>query len=116
VPTCSGPEIADLDARRGLWRRALIGGAAAATATSVSSGLVQACRRSARPLKAPGSVLQPPNPPKGFTSRFMIMPGLAGHFRVIALDQRGRGLTSKAPPGLPGRGTTPAPSPATWPR
>ena len=65
---------------------------------------MQACRRSARPLKAPGSVLQPPNPPKGFTSRFMIMPGLAGHFRVIALDQRGRGLTSKAPPGPTGQG------------
>lgn len=32
------------------------------------------------------------------------MPGLARHFRVIAPDQRGHGLTSKPPPGPSGHG------------
>jgi len=34
----------------------------------------------------------------------LIMPGLARHFRVIAPDQRGRGQTSKPPPGPSGQG------------
>ena len=34
----------------------------------------------------------------------LIMPGLARHFQVIAPDQRGRGLTSKPPPGETGSG------------
>ena len=34
----------------------------------------------------------------------LIMPGLARDFRVIAPDQRGRGLTSKPPPGGTGSG------------
>lgn len=34
----------------------------------------------------------------------LIMPGLARHFQVIAVDQRGRGLTSKPPPGASGHG------------
>jgi hypothetical protein len=46
----------------------------------------------------------------------LVMPGLARHFQVIAVDQRGRGLTSKPPPGTSGQGTTPAPWPTTWPR
>ena len=32
------------------------------------------------------------------------MPGLARHFQVIAVDQRGRGQTSKPPPGTSGHG------------
>ena len=46
----------------------------------------------------------------------MLMPALARDFSVIAVDQRGRGLTSKPPPGPSGQGTTPAPWPTTWPR
>jgi pimeloyl-ACP methyl ester carboxylesterase len=34
----------------------------------------------------------------------LIMPGLARDFRVIAVDQRGRGQTSKPPPGPSGQG------------
>ena len=34
----------------------------------------------------------------------LIMPTLARDFRVIAVDQRGRGLTSKPPPGPSGQG------------
>ena len=34
----------------------------------------------------------------------LIMPGLARDFQVIAPDQRGRGLTSKPPPGATGSG------------
>jgi pimeloyl-ACP methyl ester carboxylesterase len=34
----------------------------------------------------------------------LVMPRLAGHFSVIAPDQRGRGQTSKPPPGADGRG------------
>jgi pimeloyl-ACP methyl ester carboxylesterase len=116
-----------------------LGGAAAATA--------QASTEATR--KASGSVSQPPNPPKGFTSEFirangllqhvliggngpplllvhgwpqfwyawrLIMPGLARQFRVIAPDQRGRGQTANPRQGPAGRGTTPAPSPTTWPR
>jgi pimeloyl-ACP methyl ester carboxylesterase len=34
----------------------------------------------------------------------LVMPGLARHFQVIAPDQRGRGQTSKPPPGTSGQG------------
>jgi pimeloyl-ACP methyl ester carboxylesterase len=34
----------------------------------------------------------------------LVMPALGRHFRVIAPDQRGRGLTSKPPPGPGGQG------------
>jgi hypothetical protein len=46
----------------------------------------------------------------------LVMPALARDFSVIAVDQRGRGLTSKPPPGPSGQGTTRAPWPTTWPR
>jgi pimeloyl-ACP methyl ester carboxylesterase len=140
TPSSPIPEGPDSDARQGLSRRGLIGGAAAAaTAASLGSGLMQPASASARgsASEGPGSAWQPPNPPKGFTSRFinanglrqhvviggdgpplllvhgwpqfwyqfrLIMPGLARHFRVIAPDQRGRGLTSKPPPGGTGSG------------
>jgi pimeloyl-ACP methyl ester carboxylesterase len=39
------------------------------------------------------------------------MPALAQYFEVVAVDQRGIGLS-----GTPGAGTTPAPSSATWSR
>src|SRR6476646_3914866 len=34
----------------------------------------------------------------------MVMPALARDFSVVAVDQRGRGLTSKPPPGPSGQG------------
>jgi pimeloyl-ACP methyl ester carboxylesterase len=104
-----------------------LGGATAAAAQTASA----ATRR------ASGFISPPPNPPKGFTSRFinagglrqhvviggdgpplllvhgwpqfwyawrLVMPGLARQFRVIAPDQRGRGQTSKPPPGTSGDG------------
>jgi pimeloyl-ACP methyl ester carboxylesterase len=41
----------------------------------------------------------------------LVMPALARDYEVIAVDQRGIGLTDK-----PRMGTTPTPSPATWSR
>ena len=134
-PTPEGP---DTDARRGLSRRTLIGGAAAAAAAaSLGSGLTQSAAASTRSSKAPGSISRPPNPPEGFTSEFinanglsqhvviggegpplllvhgwpqfwyawrLVMPTLAQNFSVIAVDQRGRGQTSKPAPGPSGTG------------
>jgi pimeloyl-ACP methyl ester carboxylesterase len=131
-------EAPDPDARHGLSRRGLIGGAAAAAAAaSLGSGLMQPAAASTRTSTASGSVSQPPSPPEGFTSRFinanglrqhvvtggdgpplllvhgwpqfwyawrLVMPALAQHFSVIAVDQRGRGQTSKPAPGPSGTG------------
>jgi pimeloyl-ACP methyl ester carboxylesterase len=41
----------------------------------------------------------------------LLMPALARDFEIIAVDQRGMGLSDK-----PEAATTPAPSPATWSR
>ena len=41
----------------------------------------------------------------------LVMPGLARDFSVVAVDQRGCGLSGK-----PRADTTPPPSPATWSR
>jgi hypothetical protein len=41
----------------------------------------------------------------------LLMPALAREFEVIAVDQRGMGLSDS-----PRAGTTPAPRPATWSR
>jgi alpha/beta hydrolase fold len=41
----------------------------------------------------------------------LLMPALARDFGIIAVDQRGMGLSDK-----PEAATTPAPSPATWSR
>jgi hypothetical protein len=54
------PEGPDTDARHGLSRRGLIGGAAAATAASLGSGLMQPAAASTRTPQGPGSVAQPP--------------------------------------------------------
>jgi pimeloyl-ACP methyl ester carboxylesterase len=137
MTSSSIPEGPDRDAGRGLSRRAVIGGAAAAAAASLGSGLMQPASASTRSSRASGSVSQPPNPPPGFTSRFinanglrqhvvaggdgpplllvhgwpqfwyawrLVMPALARDFSVIAVDQRGRGLTSKPDPGPGGNG------------
>lgn len=126
------PEGPGADPRHRLSRRAVIGGAAAFAAVSLGSGLMQPASASTRTSKAPGAVSPPPNPPRGFTSRFvnanglrqhviiggdgpplllvhgwpqfwyawrLVMPTLARDFTVIAVDQRGRGLTSKPDPG-----------------
>jgi hypothetical protein len=54
------PEGPDTDARHGLSRRGLIGGtAAAATAASQGSGLMQPAAASTRTPQGPGSVSQP---------------------------------------------------------
>ena len=47
--------------------------------------------------------------PQSWYAWRLLMPGLARHFQVIAVDQRGIGLSGK-----PRTGTTLAPSPATW--
>jgi len=55
------PEGPDTDAQHGLSRRGLIGGAAAAaTAASLGSGLMQPAAASTRTPQGPGSVAQPP--------------------------------------------------------
>ena len=115
------------------WRVRAAGAGALALGLSGATGAAA----QAATHKASGSVSQPPNPPKGFTSRFinagglrqhvvtggdgpplllvhgwpqfwyawrLVMPALARHFRVIAVDQRGRGLTSKPPSGPSGQG------------
>jgi pimeloyl-ACP methyl ester carboxylesterase len=49
--------------------------------------------------------------PESWYAWRLLMPALARDFEVIAVDQRGIGLSDK-----PQGGTTPAPSPATWSR
>jgi len=123
----------------GITRRGVVRAAGAGALALGLSGATAAAAQaaSAATRRASGSVSQPPNPPKGFTSRFinagglrqhvviggdgppvllvhgwpqfwyawrLVMPGLARHFRVIAPDQRGRGQTSKPPPGPSGHG------------
>jgi alpha/beta hydrolase fold len=117
--------------RRGVVRAGVLAlGLGSATAAAAPAA-------SAAARKGSGSLSQAPNPPPGFTSRFinanglrqhvviggdgpplllvhgwpqfwyqfrLIMLGLAWHFQVIAPDQRGRGLTSKPPPGPSGSG------------
>ena len=48
--------------------------------------------------------------PRTGTPGVYVMPELAKHYTVIAVDQRGIGLTEKAKTG-----TTPRPWQATWP-
>src|SRR5215469_9099501 len=87
------PEAADHPGdRRGLARRAIIGGvaaaaAAAASAASLGSGLVQPAAASTRTSTGSGSGSQPPNPPKGFTSRFIRAGGLRQHVVIGAADR-----------------------------
>jgi pimeloyl-ACP methyl ester carboxylesterase len=123
----------------GISRRGVVRVAGAGALALGLSGATAAAAQaaSAATHKGPGSLSQPPNPPPGFTSRFihagglrqhvviggdgpplllvhgwpqfwyqfrLIMPGLARHFQVIVPDQRGRGQTSKPPPGPSGHG------------
>ena len=122
----------------GITRRGLVSAAGAgALALGLGGATAAAQAASAATRKGSGALSQPPNLPKGFTSRFinanglrqhvviggngpplllvhgwpqfwyqfrLIMPGLARDFQVIAPDQRGRGLTSKPPPGPSGSG------------
>jgi pimeloyl-ACP methyl ester carboxylesterase len=130
----SGEAVEAGMSRRGVFRAA--GASALALSLGGATGAAaQAASAAAR--KGPGSISQPPSPPKGFSSRFinagglrqhvviggdgpplllvhgwpqfwyawrLVMPALARDFSVIAVDQRGRGLTSKPPPGTTGQG------------
>jgi pimeloyl-ACP methyl ester carboxylesterase len=136
APAGRGPESSSHHARRGLSRRAFVGGAAAATGVSLVDGWASSAASAAGPAKPVpdgfGSVSTAPRLPAGFTktfkSRFVqaggirqhvviggdgpplllvhgwpqnwyawrkVMPALARDFTVIAVDQRGIGLTEK---------------------
>jgi pimeloyl-ACP methyl ester carboxylesterase len=139
-PTPEGPgsQSSSRYARHGLSRRAVIGGAAAATGASLGSGWMRPAAASARmpTAEGPGSASGAPHLPAGFwdtfTSRYiqtgdlrqhvvtgghgpplllvhgwpqfwyawrLVMPALARDFQVIAVDQRGMGLSGKPPDG-----------------
>jgi pimeloyl-ACP methyl ester carboxylesterase len=133
-----GSESSSHDSRHGLPRRAFIGGAAAATAASLGSGLMRPAAASAHmpTPEGPGSGSHAPHLPPGFTKTFtsryidtgevrlhaviggdgpplllvhgwpqnwyawrLLMPALARDFEVIAVDQRGIGLSDKPQDG-----------------
>jgi pimeloyl-ACP methyl ester carboxylesterase len=130
-----GPESPSPSARRGLSRRAFVGGAAAATGISMVGGRTPPAAAASTP-EGFGSVSGSPRLPAGFTKTFksrfvraggirqhaviggegpplllvhgwpenwyawrLLMPALARDFTVIAVDQRGIGLTDKPQEG-----------------
>jgi pimeloyl-ACP methyl ester carboxylesterase len=132
-----GPESSSDTARHGLSRRAMVGGAAAATGISLVGGWTSpTAAASVRMPEGFGSVSGSPRLPAGFTKTFksrfiqaggirqhaviggdgpplllihgwpenwyawrLLMPALARDFTVIAVDQRGIGLTDKPQQG-----------------
>ena len=82
APEGSGSELSSHDARRGLSRRAVIGGETAAVAGAfLASGWAGRAAAATRTLagKGPGSVSQALDLPPGFTSRYVVANGLRQH-------------------------------------
>ena len=88
-PTPEGPGSASSspDAGHGLPRRTFIGGAAAAAAASLGSGLMQPAAASTRPPtpKGPGSVSGAPHLPRGFRRTFTSRYVDVGEVRLHAV-------------------------------